>query len=89
MRPVSAVPAQLATFDPADWPGATVGDRLQAWIQARRAWAVKYGGWPRGALTRLREEHAAWCRAAGWPAPDYGTPLRRLPHSQGVTGDVG
>ncbi len=64
------VPAHLNTFDPDDWPGATPVARVLAWAAARRAWADEHG-WPRGALSRLREEHAARRRALGQTPVDY------------------
>ncbi len=84
---VVTVPARLDTFDPDDWPGAIPVARVLAWAAARRAWADEHG-WPRGALSQLREEHAARRRAQGQPLPNYDRPLRRLAHHQQATEDA-
>ena len=48
------VPHELRVFVAADWPGATVRDRLAAWKVARVAW-LDENGWPGGPLAMLVE----------------------------------
>jgi len=48
------VPHELRVFVAADWPGATVRDRLAAWRVARVAW-LDENGWPGGPLAMLVE----------------------------------
>jgi hypothetical protein len=39
-------PAELRTFDPAEWPG-TPAEAHRAWVEARQGWAEVHG-WPGG-----------------------------------------
>jgi len=50
-RDSNAAPAELARFDPADWPGDTLHDRLLVWESACFAWLADHpDGLPFGYL---------------------------------------
>jgi hypothetical protein len=46
------VPAELATFKAAEWPGRTVADKVAVWKAARLAYHDEHG-WPGGALEAM------------------------------------
>lgn len=60
----SAIPAELQTFTPGDWPGRTDLERLGAWCAARRAWAGA-NGWPGGLVVLVREHVRVRRKVAG------------------------
>lgn len=51
-KALDGVPAELAEFREADWPGATWRDRYDIWRAAQDAHAETHG-WPRGGLDLL------------------------------------
>ena len=64
------MPAELATFDPGDWPSSgadDLGEPYLRWAEARRVWARQRGVDPRTLPGRLssRERMAAEARARG------------------------
>jgi hypothetical protein len=64
VKAADAVPAQLAEFTSADWPGGTVEQRVALWKAARVAWHDE-NGWPGGPLDLFRGvSHNAGSRGA-------------------------
>lgn len=81
------IPAHLAVFDPANWPGTTTWEpRWHEWRAARRVWLDEHG-WPGGALTLLREESDTRRRHEGRPLLSWGRARQDMVALDGIPYD--
>ncbi|MHA6511324.1 hypothetical protein [Tessaracoccus sp. Z1128] len=80
------LPAHLAEFTEADWPGVDWRARFDAWKAAQDRHTVEHG-WPAGPLDRLYRRSLARSRHYGTPAhlgvtDWFGLPAERTRHSR-------
>jgi len=80
------IPAHLAVFDPADWPGTSWEPRWREWRAARRVWHEEHG-WPGGPLALMREESDVRRRHEGRPLLSWGRTLQEVYELDGVLYD--